>query len=75
VRGRSFPAVARPLTPQESGEAMARYARRRPRTARRLMKVCGLAVDGTEEDYAAVGRDYLPFVLLTATGEPFGPAD
>lgn len=58
-------ATARPMTPEESGRAMAEYATHRPRTARRLMGICGIETDGTEEDYYLVGRDFIPFVEIT----------
>ncbi len=64
VGGRRFAAVAEPLPPDASGRAMAVYALRHPRTARRLMRVCGLEVDGTAGDYFAVGRDHVRFVRL-----------
>ncbi|MGG7569288.1 hypothetical protein [Streptomyces sirii] len=44
---------------------MATYASRYPRLARKLMRVCGLEVDGTAEDFYLVGRDHIPFVRLT----------
>ncbi|MBY8889449.1 nitroreductase family deazaflavin-dependent oxidoreductase [Streptomyces sp. PTM05] len=66
VGGRCVSALAKPLSPEESGRAMARYAARHPRTARKLMRICGIEVDGTVEDYYLVGRDYVPFVRLNA---------
>ncbi|WP_030902445.1 nitroreductase family deazaflavin-dependent oxidoreductase [Streptomyces sp. NRRL F-5126] len=62
-------AVARPMTPEESGRAMAEYAPLHPRTARRLMAVCGIETDGSTEDYYAIGRDHIPFVEITPTPE------
>ncbi|MEV8524456.1 nitroreductase family deazaflavin-dependent oxidoreductase [Streptomyces sp. NPDC052000] len=62
-------ATARPMTPEESGRAMAAYAPRHPRTARRLMAVCGIETDGTEDDYYLIGRDHIPFVEVTPTGK------
>lgn len=50
VGGRRLRATAHPLTPEASGRAMAAYACRHPRLARRLMRVCGLEVDGTAEE-------------------------
>lgn len=65
VGNRRHHAVARAMTAEESGRAMASYAPRRPRTARRLMSVCGLEVDGSVEDYEQVGREFVPFVEIT----------
>lgn len=67
VGRRRTAAVARPLAPEESGRAMVEYARRHPRTARRLMRFCGIETDGTENDYRIVGRDLIPFVELAPT--------
>ncbi|MFI1523830.1 nitroreductase family deazaflavin-dependent oxidoreductase [Kitasatospora cineracea] len=64
VGGRTLAATARPLTPDESGLAMANYALRHPRTARRLMRLCGLEVDGSGRDYYLAGRDHVPFVAV-----------
>ncbi|WP_051969486.1 nitroreductase family deazaflavin-dependent oxidoreductase [Kitasatospora azatica] len=63
---------ARPMTREQSGRAMAVYALRRPRAARRLMAFCGLEVDGTSQDYFLVGRDHIPFVAVhpAALGAP-----
>ncbi len=64
VGNRRMRAVARPLSPEESGEIMARYARRHPTAARRLARVLGLDVDGTEEGYRRIGEAHIPFVAL-----------
>ena len=70
-------ADARPMTPDESGRAMAAYAPRHPRAARALMRVCGVEADGSAEDWFAVGHDHIPFVELTPvdgrTGRPVTP--
>ena len=63
-RGRRYDAVAERLSPEEGGQAMARYATRHPRLAKRLMRVRGLTADGTLGGYAAAGRDHIPFVRL-----------
>ncbi|KAB1139047.1 nitroreductase family deazaflavin-dependent oxidoreductase [Streptomyces luteolifulvus] len=56
------------LTPDEGAEIMAGYARRHPRTARRLCAYLGLPVDGGEASYRDAGRA-IPFVRLdTAVG-------
>ncbi|MFJ9419384.1 MULTISPECIES: nitroreductase family deazaflavin-dependent oxidoreductase [unclassified Streptomyces] len=60
-------ALARPMRPEESGRAMADYAPRHPRTARRLMGICGIETDGSTDDYYLVGRDHIPFVEITPT--------
>lgn len=49
------------VTPDESGELMARYAVRHDRAARQLCRFMGFEVDGSVDDYRAVGRE-LPFV-------------
>ncbi|NGN68981.1 nitroreductase family deazaflavin-dependent oxidoreductase [Streptomyces sp. A7024] len=64
VGRRRMPARAEPLGPEESGRLMARYAGRHPRTAAKLMKLCGVETDGTAQDYFLAGRDYLPFVAV-----------
>ncbi|MEU7039484.1 nitroreductase family deazaflavin-dependent oxidoreductase [Streptomyces varsoviensis] len=60
---RTIPVTARPLDADEGGDLMARYAPRHPKAARRLVRFMGFSVDGTLEDYRAVGRR-LPFVRL-----------
>ncbi|RII17825.1 hypothetical protein DSC45_13055 [Streptomyces sp. YIM 130001] len=60
-------AVARAMTPRESGRAMAAYATRSPRGARALMRVCGIETDGSPEDYFLIGRDHIPFVEVVPT--------
>lgn len=54
---------AEELSAEEGGEVMATYASRHPKAARQLMKVMGFEVDGTSEDFRAVGRE-LPFLRL-----------
>jgi deazaflavin-dependent oxidoreductase (nitroreductase family) len=56
--------MAHPLTPEESGEAMAKYARRYPTAARVICRQVGYRVDGSAEDYRIVGREAIPFVVL-----------
>lgn len=60
-------AVAQPMPPEEGAEAMARYARRHPRAARKLAGFMGFKVDGTEAGYRSVGRS-LPFVRFADDG-------
>ncbi|MGV9991553.1 nitroreductase family deazaflavin-dependent oxidoreductase [Streptomyces sp. NPDC003374] len=53
------------LTPADGAEIMARYARRRPRTARRLCAFMGFPAEGTETGFRETGRA-IPFVCLEA---------
>jgi deazaflavin-dependent oxidoreductase (nitroreductase family) len=62
---REVDATAHRLPPPAAGAAMVDYARRHPRAARSLMRVCGLQVDRSTEDYQIVGEHYIPFVSLT----------
>jgi deazaflavin-dependent oxidoreductase (nitroreductase family) len=64
VGNKKWPAKARALPPEESGEAMVRYGRRYPRAAREITRLMGFRADGTEEDYRTLGRDEIPFVVL-----------
>jgi hypothetical protein len=57
-------AVAEPLSPEESGEAMVTYARRHPKAAKNLTKVLGYDLDGSEEAYRQVAEEHIPFVRL-----------
>ncbi|SDQ55402.1 nitroreductase family deazaflavin-dependent oxidoreductase [Thermostaphylospora chromogena] len=59
--GRRMAATAVVLSAAEGGGIMARYAARHPRTARRLCRIMGFAVDGSAADYRAVG-ERIPFV-------------
>ncbi|MEU0337503.1 nitroreductase family deazaflavin-dependent oxidoreductase [Streptomyces bobili] len=53
------------LSPDDGARIMADYARRHPRTARRLCAFMGLPVDGSETSFRAAGR-VIPFVRLEA---------
>ncbi|MFG1948836.1 nitroreductase family deazaflavin-dependent oxidoreductase [Nonomuraea sp. NPDC048826] len=64
VGSRARPMVARPLEPEEGAELMATYALRNPGLAKRLVKLMGFLVDGSESDYREVGRR-IPFVRFT----------
>lgn len=61
VGRRTLPVTAQPLAAGDGGELMARYAERHPRSAAKLTRLMGFAVDGSPQDYRKVGRD-LPFV-------------
>jgi len=65
VGNKTIPVTARVLDPDESGEAMIDYARRNPRAAKELMRICGYKVDGSAEDYFIMGHDIIHFVSLT----------
>lgn len=64
---RTIAVHARPLDPEEAAAAMVGYTRAHPRTARRLARFMGFEVDGSEDDYRAVGRE-VPMVRLEPTG-------
>jgi deazaflavin-dependent oxidoreductase (nitroreductase family) len=65
VGWRKMAVTAVPLTPEQSGEAMVDYARRYPTAAKVLSKrLLGYEVDGTDEDYYALGHDAVPFMAL-----------
>jgi deazaflavin-dependent oxidoreductase (nitroreductase family) len=61
VGRRSLGVEAVPLPPEEGGELMARYAVPHAVAARRLCRFMGFEVDGSADDYRAVGRE-LPFI-------------
>ena len=65
VGSKTIQATAQLLTADESGKAMVNYARRNPRAAKQLMRLCGYDVDGSQEDYFVMGHDIIPFVSLT----------
>jgi len=52
------------LSPEEGADVMADYARRYPKIAPKLMKLCGAHMDGTEADYREVAVKRLRFVRL-----------
>jgi len=56
--------TAVPLSPDECADMMVDYAHRNPKAAKNLTKICGLITDGSDADYAVVGRDHVPFVAL-----------
>jgi deazaflavin-dependent oxidoreductase (nitroreductase family) len=61
------------LTPEQSGEEMARYAQAHRKAALNLIKLIGLEVENPDdlEEWRTVGREYIPFVALHVQG----PAD
>lgn len=52
-----------PVSSGQAAEVMVGYARRHPWAARSLSRFMGFAVDGSDEDYRAVGRQ-LPVLRL-----------
>ena len=62
-------AVAEPLSPEASGEAMVQYARKNPTAARNLTKLLGHKLNGTEEEYRSIAEEHIPFVALHVSGE------
>lgn len=61
VGRRKIAVRATPLSTEEGGELMAHYAQRHPRAAKRLCRIMGYAVDGSEADFRTIGRR-LPFI-------------
>ncbi|WP_442738195.1 nitroreductase family deazaflavin-dependent oxidoreductase [Streptomyces pseudogriseolus] len=64
---RPYAVSARFLPSEDGAGIMADYARRHPRTARRLCGFMGFPVDGGEASFRAAGRT-IPFVRLEAAG-------
>lgn len=64
VGGQKLAVVADMLLPEVRADVMADYAKRNPKTARYLMHLIGYEVDGSEEDYRAMGRDVIPIVAF-----------
>ena len=64
VGRRELPVTAVPLSPDESGQALVAYAQRNPKAAKSLMHICGYKVDGSDEDYFILGRDFIPFIAF-----------
>ena len=62
VGRRSISVTSLPLTKEEGAEVFVRYAKRHPKAAKRVLpRLMGYSVDGTEEDFRAVGR-MMPFI-------------
>ena len=64
VRRKKMPVTAVILDSDASGQAMVNYARRYPRAAKELMRICGYKLDESEDDYFILGREYVPFIAL-----------
>lgn len=64
VARRTLEVTAHPLTVEEGGTLMQRYARRNSRAARALAKFMGYRVDGSAADYAQLASLGLQFVAL-----------
>lgn len=64
VGNKKMAALAKALTPEESGAAMVQYARQYPLAARRLTKMLGFTVDGSDEAYRTIASEHIPFVRL-----------
>ncbi|MEU8230479.1 nitroreductase family deazaflavin-dependent oxidoreductase [Actinoplanes sp. NPDC048967] len=62
-------ATARRLSSDEGARCMVAYARRHRRMGRRLARFMGYEVDGSDQDFAALGRR-LPFIRLEPSGDP-----
>lgn len=70
VGRRVVPVTATPLSAADGAELMAAYGPRHPRTARRLCSIMGFAIDGSVDDYRAVG-ERIPFVrFVPRPGRP-----
>ena len=68
--GRRYLAVrARFLSADEGAEVMARHAREHTKAAPELAKFMGFEVDGSQDDYRAVGRE-VPFVRFERRSRP-----
>ena len=61
---RKMAVTAVPLPPDESGERMVRYAHRYPTAANNLTRLVGFEVDGSDDDFRAIGRHHIPFIAL-----------
>jgi deazaflavin-dependent oxidoreductase (nitroreductase family) len=54
------------LSPEDGADAMVSYARRYPKMAPQLMKLCGAHTEGSEADYREVAMERLRFVRLVS---------
>jgi deazaflavin-dependent oxidoreductase (nitroreductase family) len=64
VGRKKMPVTARILPPEESGQTMVNYAHQHAKAAKNLMKLIGYQVDGSDEDYYAIGAKQIPFVAF-----------
>ena len=62
VGRRRLPVTAEPLSPAESGKALARYARKYPTAARNLPRLIGIPSDGSEESFRDIGERLMPCI-------------
>jgi deazaflavin-dependent oxidoreductase (nitroreductase family) len=62
-------AIAIPLTEDEAGDELVRYAHRYPLAFRELLRFMGYKVDGSDEDIHALGG-YIHMFALKPTGWP-----
>lgn len=69
VGRKKMPVTANLLAPEESGKTMVAYAHNHPKAAKNLMKLCGYLVDGSDEDYFAMGLEHIPFVAFEPRNE------
>jgi deazaflavin-dependent oxidoreductase (nitroreductase family) len=67
---RSIDVHAVPLTPDEAGAVLARYAQRHPRAARALVRVLGLPADRSTAGYHAAGRQIPALRLEPGFAQP-----
>jgi len=63
-------AKAELLSPEQSGEEMARYAQAHPKAAMNLGKLIGIELENPDdpEEWRTIGREYIPFVALHVQG-------
>ncbi len=63
VGRRKMSMVAELLSPEQSGQAMMRYAQQHPTAAKNLMKMLGYNPQ-SEEEYRQIGQESIPFVTF-----------
>ena len=71
--GKKVRAAAVPLTPQEAGEELVRYAHQHPLAFRELVRFMGYQVDGTDADIHALGENLHMFALRPVNTGSKGP--